>query len=252
VPLRDLEQRHGVSRSTLARYKIKRDAAKTAAQAAAAALTVSVTPPAVLPRSGPAPASTPPQAQTAPPPRPTPSVQPVSQNPQADGEAVDPTEEKLRRVLLAEAMNMPQSQIAAEFRRSERTVRRYLVEAKRRKLAVVKGSTAADMLASALFHSGHVRGELLRTYYEARSSGDRPSVLRPRVSFCQHSRDEIALLERAGALEALAPPTADKVEEPREPSRAYTPASVSPPTRNLATQAREALARFRRFQQGRQ
>jgi hypothetical protein len=33
VPLRDLEQRHGVSRSKLARYKIKRDAAKTAAQA---------------------------------------------------------------------------------------------------------------------------------------------------------------------------------------------------------------------------
>jgi hypothetical protein len=42
-----------------------------------------------------------------------------------------------------------------------------LVEAKKRKLAIVKGSTAADMLANALFHAGHVRRELLRTYYEA-------------------------------------------------------------------------------------
>jgi hypothetical protein len=64
------------------------------------ALTAPVAPPAVSLRPGTARASTPPEAQAAPPPRPTPSVQPVSQNPQADGEAFDPTEEKLRRVLL--------------------------------------------------------------------------------------------------------------------------------------------------------
>jgi predicted ArsR family transcriptional regulator len=62
-------------------------------------------------------------------------VKPVSQDPQADGEAFEPTEEKLRRVLLAEAMNMPQSQIAAELKCSERTVRRYLVEAKKTSLS---------------------------------------------------------------------------------------------------------------------
>jgi len=78
-------------------------------------------------------------------------------------------------------------------------VRRYLVEAKKRKLAIVKGTTAADMLANALFHAGHVRAELLRTYYEVRNSGDRPSVLRALSELRQHSRDEIALLERAGA-----------------------------------------------------
>jgi predicted transcriptional regulator len=172
------------------------------------------------------------------------------QQPQADGEVFDPTEEKLRRVLLAEAMNMSQSQIAAELSCSERTVRRYLVEAKRRKLAIVKGSTAADMLANALFHAGHVRAELLRTYYEARNSGDRPSVLRALSELRQHSRDEIARLERAGALEALAPPTADKVKETVGLPQAHTPASVSRPTKNPATLAREALARFRKFQQG--
>jgi len=90
-------------------------------------------------------------------------------------------------------------------------VRRYLVEAKKRKLAIVKGTTAADMLANALFHAGHVRAELLRTYYEVRNSGDRPSVLRALSELRQHSRDEIALLERAGALEALAPHTAGKI-----------------------------------------
>jgi ParB-like chromosome segregation protein Spo0J len=177
-------------------------------------------------------------------------VQPVSQNPQADGKAFHPTEEKLRRVLLAEAMNMPQSQIAAELKCSERTVRRYLVEAKRRKLAIVRGSTALDMLANALFHAGHVRAELLRTYYEARNSGDRPSVLRALSELRQHSRDEIALLERAGALEALAPPTTDKVEDPGGPPKVRTLVSMPMPATDPATQAREALDRFRKFQQG--
>jgi hypothetical protein len=175
-------------------------------------------------------------------------VQPVSQNPQADREAFDPTEEKLRRVLLAEAMNMPQSQIAAELSCSERTVRRYLVEAKRRKLAIVKGTTAADMLANALFHAGHVRAELLRTYYEARNSGDRPSVLRALSELRQHSRDEIALLERAGALEALASPNAGRIEGRGGPLMAHTSAPAAPLTTDPATQARQALDRFRKFQ----
>jgi hypothetical protein len=91
----------------------------------------------------------------------------------------------------------------------------------------VRGSTAADMLANALFHTGHVRAELLRTYYEPRNSGDRPSVLRALSELRQHSRDEIALLERAGALEALAPPTTDK--QPGEPPLAYTIASMHLP-----------------------
>ena len=107
-------------------------------------------------------------------------------------------------------MNLPQSQMAQEFNWSQRTICRYLVEAKRRKLAIVKGSTAADILANALFHTGHVRAELLRT--KARNSGDRPSVLRALSELRQHSRDEIVLLERAGALEVLAPPTTDKIE----------------------------------------
>jgi hypothetical protein len=66
----------------------------------------------------------------------------------------------------------------------------------------------------------------------------------------QHSRDEIALLERAGALEALAPPTIDRVEEPGGPPKVRTLVSMPMPTTNPATQAREALDRFRKFQQG--
>jgi hypothetical protein len=113
-------------------------------------------------------------------------------------------------------MNLTQAQMAQELNCSQRTIRRYLVEAKRRKLAIVKGSTAADMLANALFHAGHVRAELLRTYYEARNSGDRPSVLRALSELRQHSTDEIALLERAGALDrAVAPKDVADVERTR-------------------------------------
>jgi hypothetical protein len=46
TPLRELEQKHEVSRSTLARYKIKLDAAKAAALAAPLAPTAPVVPPA--------------------------------------------------------------------------------------------------------------------------------------------------------------------------------------------------------------
>jgi hypothetical protein len=77
--------------ASLARYKIKRDAAKAAAQAAPAAPTAPIARLVVSPRPEPARASTPPEAQAAPPPRPTPSVKPVSQNLQADAEAFDPT-----------------------------------------------------------------------------------------------------------------------------------------------------------------
>jgi hypothetical protein len=58
----------------------------------------------------------------------------------------------------------------------------------------------------------------------------------------QHSRDEIALLERARALEQLAPPTWDKVEAPIPSAPPPLPTITDP-----ATAAREALERFRKF-----
>jgi hypothetical protein len=76
---------------------------------------------------------------------------------------------------------------------------------------------------------------LLRLYYAAKNSGDRLSELRALAQLRQHSRDEIALLERAGALEQLAPPTWDKVEAPIPSAPPSLPTTTDP-----ATAAREA------------
>lgn len=83
-----------------------------------------------------------------------------------------PDNERLRAVLVMAMEHRSQAEIAAHFRVSVRTVRRWLREAQRRRLIAFQGTTPEELLARTDHMHAILQAGLLERFNKARFGGD--------------------------------------------------------------------------------
>jgi transposase-like protein len=185
VPLRAIAEQHGVSRSTLARYKSMRDHGR------------------LHPEPTPAP------------PAPVP-VQPVApQAPQAVADDDGPADhvERLRKILTMSAMRVGQAQMAREFNVAPRTIRLWLAEARRRKLKVLSEFDALAHLSDAIFALDVAKSEAMKMLFRAKANNDEPAVAAALSQFRAVIREQIELTDKLGGFQAGAGAITIKTEK---------------------------------------
>jgi transcriptional regulator with XRE-family HTH domain len=131
-------------------------------------------------------------------------------------ECVDPTTDRLRRLLLLVAQHKSQAEIAQHFGVSERTIRNWLTEARRRRIAVVRGLDPLDMLAGILWNFSYAKAQLLLTVEQAARDGDLVARVAALRELRALARSEFATLQGLGILDradALIPGPLDPREE---------------------------------------
>jgi transposase-like protein len=194
VPLRAIAERHGVSRSTLARYKSTRDRGR-------------------LRQEDPTPAAQVP-------------VQPVAPQVQEDDAPADHVE-RLRKILTMSAMRVGQAQMAAEFNVAPRTVRAWLAEARRLKLRVLSEFDAVAHQSDAIFALDVAKSEAMKMLFRAKANNDEPACAAALSQLRAVIREQIELTDKLGGFQGAATikheksPDEESADSLREMARAY-------------------------------
>ncbi len=111
---------------------------------------------------------------------------------------------RLRQVLNMLLEGRTQKEIAAHFDKNVRTIRRWIIEAKRRKLALTEGLTPQQALADFLYCCAAQMADLLRMKSAAEAQGDFGVAVRCSRELLRHEATRMAVLERLGLFNDLA------------------------------------------------
>ena len=110
---------------------------------------------------------------------------------------------RLRQVLNMLLEGRTRKEIAANFGKNVRTVRRWIIEAKRRKLALTEGLTPQQALADFLYCCAAQRADLLRMKSAAEVQGDFGVAVRCSRELLRHEATRMAVLEKLGLFDGL-------------------------------------------------
>jgi transcriptional regulator with XRE-family HTH domain len=113
---------------------------------------------------------------------------------------------KLRKVMALRAEGWTQKQIAKEFGKDIRTIRRWEQEARRQKLVVLENLTPEEVLADFLFGNAELSWNLRRQLKAAQDAGDILLVLKCVRELTHLSNARIAILDRIGLFDRFAFP----------------------------------------------
>lgn len=125
----------------------------------------------------------------------------------------DPDTVKLRKLLALRADGWTQKQIAQEFGKDPKTIRRWERQAKRQKLIVLESLTPEEVLADFLFGNAELTWNLRRQLKAAQDAGNTLLVLRCIRELTHLSTARVAVLDRIGLFDRFAFPGL-KFEEP--------------------------------------
>lgn len=139
---------------------------------------------------------------------------------------------RLRAVQIMVLEGKTQDEIAEYFNRAPRTIRRWLAEARRRRIVTLKGLTPHDLLSTTFLRYQQIEAELHRVRRAAMDAGDRRSALESIRQLRHTERDKYIVLEKAGFFENF---------QFLQPSAEVSPNEVA--AHRLVQMAQEFLAR---------
>ncbi len=115
----------------------------------------------------------------------------------------DPDTARLRKVLNMLLEGRTQKEIAAHFGKSVRTIRRWIREATRRKLALTQGLAPEQALADFLYCCTAQSADLRRMKSAAEAKGDLAVAIRCNREILRHETTRMAVLEKLGLFNGL-------------------------------------------------
>jgi transposase-like protein len=113
-----------------------------------------------------------------------------------------PEDARLRRTLVLTMQGKSQGEIAREFRVNERTIRRWIAEARRRRLVAFKTTGPEELLAQTHFLHETLTAVLLKRLERAERRGDDRVLTDCARELRGTERDRYAILELVGAFDA--------------------------------------------------
>ena len=113
---------------------------------------------------------------------------------------------RLRTVLNMLAEGLSQGEIAEHFARSTRTIRRWITEAKQRRVSALNNLSPHDLVSSTFYRYSRIEADLQVMKREALAEGDRRSAIECVRQIRQTERDKYIVLEKAGFFESFFSP----------------------------------------------
>lgn len=116
---------------------------------------------------------------------------------------VAPDTARLREVLSMLVAGRTQTEIAAHFRKSTRTIRRWIAEATRRRIETFKGLSPHDLLSGTFYKFAQLEARLIARLVRAEAENDERAVEAYIRQLRVLERDKYVILQKIGFFEGV-------------------------------------------------